>query len=247
MILPGFQTFIPYLYNNTIFDTKTSENQGFKDYILKTPNISDQYANILVGTLPEQRYDYYANPNYEEIKQNVLSELSKIDSALGFFSIMSNPNLLQELEPYSYAVMFIGLIFDLLLIIFIVVSILLIYSLLLISVETKTFEIGVMRLIGLTKGGFIAMIITQSCMFVFPAVILSFASAPPLIYLLFKSLFSSSLGYMPSVAPSAWAVVRALAIGVFIPLISSIIPIRRALSTNLTDALNANRSKSSAV
>ena len=52
---------------------------------------------------------------------------------------------------------------------------------------------------------------------------------------------------MPSVAPSAWAVVRAIAIGVFIPLISSIIPIRRALSTNLTEALNVNRSKSSAV
>ena len=42
--------------------------------------------------------------------------------------------------------MFVGLIFDVLLLIFVVVSCLLIYSLLLISVETKTFEIGVMRL-----------------------------------------------------------------------------------------------------
>ena len=49
----------------------------------------------------------------------------------------------------SYAILFIGLIFDILLIMFIVVAILLIYSLLLISVETKTFEIGVMRLLGL--------------------------------------------------------------------------------------------------
>ena len=56
--------------------------------------------------------------------------------------------------------MFIGLIFDILTIIFCVVSILLIYSLLLISVETKMFEIGVMRLVGLTKFGFIGMILT---------------------------------------------------------------------------------------
>ena len=56
--------------------------------------------------------------------------------------------------------MFIGLIFVILMIIFVVVSILLIYSLLLISVETKMFEIGVMRLVGLTKGGFIGMILT---------------------------------------------------------------------------------------
>ena len=46
--------------------------------------------------------------------------------------------------------MFIGLIFDVLLIIFVVVAILLVYSLLLISVETKSFEFGVMRLVGLT-------------------------------------------------------------------------------------------------
>ena len=43
------------------------------------------------------------------------------------------------MELYNYAVMFIGLIFDILLIIFVVVACLLIYSLLLISVETKTF------------------------------------------------------------------------------------------------------------
>ena len=52
VILPEFQTFLPYLYNHTTFNSQVSSNQGFKDYILNTPNISDQYANILVGTLP---------------------------------------------------------------------------------------------------------------------------------------------------------------------------------------------------
>jgi len=119
----------------------------------------------------------------------VLRELNKIDKALGFYNIASNPNLLQELEPYSYAVMFIGLIFDILMMIFVVVSILLIYSLLLISVETKMFEIGVMRLVGLTKAGFVGMILTQATMFVLPAVFLGFCMAFPLIYLLYSVLF----------------------------------------------------------
>ena len=73
------------------------------------------------------------------MKMNILSELNKMDKALGFYNTNSMPYLLMDLEPYSYAVMFIGLIFDILMIIFIVVSILLIYSLLLISVETKMF------------------------------------------------------------------------------------------------------------
>ena len=72
----------------------------------------------------------------------------------------ANLNLLIAMKGYSASVMFIGLVFDVLLLIFVVVSCLLIYSLLMISVETKTFEIGVMRLVGLTKVGFVAMIMT---------------------------------------------------------------------------------------
>ena len=64
------------------------------------------------------------------------------------------------MQIYSFSVMFICLIFNILLLIFVVVACLLIYSLLLISVETKTFEIGVMRLIGLSKFGFVGMIFT---------------------------------------------------------------------------------------
>ena len=142
------------------------------------------------------------------------------------------------MEAYSYAVMFIGLIFSVLLLIFIVVSCLLIYSLLLISVETKTFEIGVMRLTGLTKCGFIGLVLTQAALFVIPSVILGFLFALPCIFAIYSMLFSDDLGFMPSIAPDGFATLQALALGILIPMISSIIPIKRALSKNLNDALN---------
>lgn len=44
----------------------------------------------------------------------------------------------------------LGLIFSIIVILFTVVSVLLIYSLLMISVETKSFENGVLRLVGLS-------------------------------------------------------------------------------------------------
>ena len=81
--------------------------------------------------------------------------------------------------------LFIGLIFDILLIMFIVVSILLIYSLLIISVETKTFEIGVMRLVGLSKRGFIALIFTEAMCFVFPSILTGFLFSFPAIWLVY--------------------------------------------------------------
>lgn len=114
----------------------------------------------MLALLPDGRYGYYADPNFDNIRTNVLSYFNELTSDLGLYNVASNPDLMISLNPYSYAVLFIGLIFNLLLIVFIVVSVLLIYSLLLISVETKTFEIGVMRLVGLTKLGFVGMILT---------------------------------------------------------------------------------------
>ena len=128
-----------------------------------------------------------------------------------------------------------------------VVSVLLIYSLLLISVETKTFEIGVMRLVGLTKLGFVGLILTQAAMFVFPAVLLSFILSMPVIWALYATLFDTSLGYSPSVFPSWSAIGTALFVGLLIPLLSSVIPIKRALSTTLTDSLNTDRGKNSGI
>ena len=84
-----YQSYLPYIYNNTQFDEATSNNVGFKEYVLETENLSDQYANILVGTLPGKRYEYYADPNFDGIKKNVLGELTKIENALGFYQPMS--------------------------------------------------------------------------------------------------------------------------------------------------------------
>ena len=78
---------------------------------------------------------------------------------MGFFNSYSYPELLDELKFFDLSVLFLGLIFDVLLIIFIVVAILLVFSLLLIQVESKTFELGVMRLVGLTRLGFISMVL----------------------------------------------------------------------------------------
>lgn len=68
-------------------------------------------------------------------------------------------DLLTEMSTYSSAILFFGLIFDIIILLFIVISILLIYSLLMVSVESKTFEMGVMRMIGLSKNGIMIMII----------------------------------------------------------------------------------------
>jgi ABC-type antimicrobial peptide transport system permease subunit len=88
-------------------------------------------------------------------------------------------DILRTMELFSQAIMFLGLIFDMIVLLFIVLSVLLIYSLLLISVESKSFEYGVMRMQGLSKSGLIYMIVLQSVMFVLPSLLIGFAVSIP--------------------------------------------------------------------
>jgi ABC-type antimicrobial peptide transport system permease subunit len=54
------------------------------------------------------------------------------------------------------------------------ISVLLIYSLLMLSVESKSFEFGVMRMVGLSKQSIIFLVILQSFLFVVPSIISGF-------------------------------------------------------------------------
>jgi len=57
------------------------------------------------------------------------------------------------------------------------ISVLLIYSLLMLSVESKSFDLGVMRMVGLSKFNIIFLIILQSIMFVVPSIIGGFSTS----------------------------------------------------------------------
>lgn len=86
------------------------------------------------------------------------SYASDITDALGYFPINIQMDVLSEMSTLSQGVLFLGLIFDIIILLFVIIAILLIYSLLMISIESKSFEIGVMRMVGLSKGGIIMMI-----------------------------------------------------------------------------------------
>lgn len=102
-----------------------------------------------------------------------------MEEKLGFYPIRVTNCLIDEVAEYSRYVMFVGIIFDLVVALLVIISVLLIYSLLVINVETKTFHIGVQRMVGLTRRGLIIMVIIQSLMFVVPALIAAFIAGIP--------------------------------------------------------------------
>ena len=127
---------------------------------------------------------------------------------------------------YNFAILFLGLVFDIVLVLFIVISVLLIYSLLMITTETKTFDIGIMRLVGLSSSGFIGMISTQAVIFVIPSIVAAYASSYPLLYYIYLKIFKHDLSKGGvSIVPSVSATAEAMAVGLLIPAFSAIIPI----------------------
>ncbi len=114
-----------------------------------------------------------------------------MQEALGFYQASASMTLLETMKLSSAASLLIGLLFGIIVILFVVISILLIYSLLMISVETKTFENGVLRMLGLSKVNCIFMILIQSIMFVIPSIIFGYGASIPALVYIYKILFKN--------------------------------------------------------
>ena len=194
-------------------------------------------------TLPNPRLDYYDSADFAKTKKGVLDYSNQIVETMGLYPVSTQTNLLTMMAIFSGAILIIGLIFNILLIMFVMISILLIYSLLMITTETRTFDIGIMRLLGLNSRGFVAMILTQAVMFVIPSIICAYICSYPALYYIFMKLFKNEMGDgAVSFVPGAIATIEAVGIGLLIPAVSSIIPIQRALAKTLSESLNATRS-----
>ena len=126
------------------------------------------------------------------------------------------------------------------------ISVLLIYSLLMLSVESKSFEFGVMRMVGLGKQSIIVLVVMQSFLFVIPSIISGFGVSFAFLRLA-KWYAETRLQMDFDSVPTTGNILQALFLSTLIPLMSSIMPIRVVLDRNLNDALDIQRSKTQAV
>jgi ABC-type antimicrobial peptide transport system permease subunit len=117
------------------------------------------HADIFLVTHRKPRTKVFESSKIEEIRAQFQSYFGELEEALGFYPIKIYCYLLESVADFSRYVMFIGLIFDLVVALLVIISVLLIYSLLVINVETKTFDIGVQRMVGLTRRGLVLMVI----------------------------------------------------------------------------------------
>lgn len=119
----------------------------------------------------------------------------------------------------------------------VILAVILIYSLMVSDVEEKTYEFGMLRMLGLEKSSLIFLLLLGGLIFGVPGLCIG---------LLFAYLLNSIVGYlffisseiMSSYDIDKSALALGISLGLLIPLVSNYLPIRRALSKTLRDSLD---------
>ena len=108
------------------------------------------------------------------MRRVITTRLQDVEAFLGYFPVQVTSGILDRIKTLEMGILVVTLIFNLIKALLIVISILIIYSLLMVSIEAKNFEMAVTRMVGMSKNGVICLIVCQSFMYVIPALMASF-------------------------------------------------------------------------
>lgn len=147
----------------------------FRSAIASVPPHSGVSTVLL--NLPSPRFDFYRSTTFATNARSVVAWSSDTLFLLGFDQVDAILPCLRELQATNFASAFLGLMLNIVIILLTLISTLLIYSLLMISVEARTFELGIYRMVGMRRAGLLQMILVHAWMFAVPAWVLGLVIA----------------------------------------------------------------------
>ncbi|KAG2388390.1 hypothetical protein C9374_000554 [Naegleria lovaniensis] len=239
--------FIEYKYLLHSIAPYLNPNQYSKTSLMNLLRVNmDEYAKVVYWNLAPSRIQKYNLQQYTDVRSLVVNFASSLSYYIGFDQVSQTYPVLQFLNSLRFVSMFLSLIINVIITILTLLSTVLIYSLLMINVENRTFEMGVLRMIGMHRKGLIQLIIIQAFLYSIPGLLLGLisggASYVGVSYLL-GYFFDASLSKL--LDPTSVGV--AIALGLVIPILASLLPIKSALGQNLHDSLDTERSKTKSI
>ena len=215
-------------------DPSDTSNFNLVEYI---GNIQINDYAILVIAQYRDRFETYVKDT-DGMDHDLTLFSNDVSEALGITYPADLELPIEEiLVGLNYLRIFLNQIFNTVLIILVGLGIMLIYSLLLSDVEDKTYEFGMLRALGLEKTSLILLLIIQSIFYSVPGIVISLICAYlggiPIIYAI--CFYSTTT---PVYTLSYGVILLGVCVGIFIPIISNIFPIKRALSRTLRDSLD---------
>ncbi|EPY19397.1 FtsX domain-containing protein [Strigomonas culicis] len=202
---------------------------------------STECTSAIYFRLPKKdRKAAYVRSSYEPIRASVAAWGTVITESVGTFQLTATMPIVSYLKNMDYMMSFIGLTAKLVVVAFALLSILLIYSLLTVGIETRSYDLGIQRMIGLNRSDLVLTVLANAYFFATPA----WATGLILGQLLFwivrivlVVIYDISLNKFISGSSVVWGTMA----GLVIPLVASIVPIAHLISKSLPDALNTMR------
>eukprot|EP00949_MAST-11_sp_MAST-11-sp1_P001231 g1231.t1 len=208
----------------------------------------DFVTEVLFNLPPDERPRILLSNRYEDVQQALAKFSSMIVLALGVDGSLDLqlPNLLY-LNRQRFSTLYFDLVLQILFMILLALSGILVYSLLLISIESRTFEIAILRMIGTTRSGIVKLLVAQALSYSGPSLILGLTAAH-IASAYIMGLFAEYSGVVvPYAGLTPSGAIYGILLGIGIPIVSSIVPIRAALNKQLSEALDVSRPKTSAL
>eukprot|EP01114_Cavostelium_apophysatum_P013966 TRINITY_DN3496_c0_g1_i1.p1 TRINITY_DN3496_c0_g1~~TRINITY_DN3496_c0_g1_i1.p1 ORF type:complete len:1078 (-),score=280.91 TRINITY_DN3496_c0_g1_i1:34-3267(-) len=205
-----------------------------------------QYAESILWNLPPPRVEAYLDTDTDAIQKELVAFASQLSFDVGFGQVTPYLLVLSSLQQTNYFSMFLGMILNVVIFILMLLSVMLIYSLLTVSVDKRSFEMGVLRSMGISTPRLVYILSLQAFTYSLPSWVVGLAISQGVATALMKAFgkvtyinFSSGLG--------GDAVGVATLLVVSIPVFSSFAPIRAVINNNIIQALDRQRSKATSV
>ena len=218
----------------------------FPDYKKIVYNINpNDYGTILIVNFPKSRVNAYIESDFNKLKYKAVTYANALTKAINNIKHLTvNMPLITGMERFNYGSVLLNLILNVIIISLFSLSLILIYSLLVITTETNTFEFGVLRLVGNTKKDIILLVILQCIAFSIPGFILAFLLHFKILNLINYAI--QSLVHTNLILEFSYeGFFLALFVNFLSPITASILPIRSILKKNIASSLNSMLNKTS--
>ena len=194
-----------------------------------------RYAMLEYLTLKDKLHIY---EDEKSIDKKMVEFSNKFSKALGKnYTSQSDIALSGVVKKMSIIKGFLDNVFAASVILLLMLSVLLIYSLMLSNVEEKTFEFGMLRALGFNQTHVMLLLLIQALIYAFLGMFLAFMFGFILNCIICYIIYDFSLLADSYMVPDS-AMILGFSIGLIMPIISNILPIARALSKTLRDSLD---------
>jgi len=203
----------------------------------------NQYAMQIAGKF-HNREDEYVTYGGESIigrgKLRLMEVLSDFISHLQKHEFWKAAPFLEALEKIEVADFQVGSVLLTVVVFLFILDFIVIYTIMLSDVDERTYDFAMLRCLGFKNSSLVVLLLMQALLYSIPAtcigfVLLEIFTSAAQIWLYQFADISLSVSFHSS---TYWL---GLATGIGVPLLSNIIPIRKALGTTLRDALDKSR------